>query len=53
MAQQQKEFIAGQFPGCIVVRILDFHCNGPGWLSGEGTEIPQAQPKRKKIMVTI
>ena len=33
----------------IVVRILGFHCHGPGSISGQGTKILQAAwQKRKK-----
>ena len=33
----------------IVVRILGFHCHGPGAVSGQGTKILQAAwQKRKK-----
>ena len=31
-----------KFPGSQVVRIQSFHCPGPGSISGQGTEIPQA-----------
>ena len=31
-----------EFPGCLVVRILGFHCRGPGLISGQGTEKLQA-----------
>ena len=30
-----------EFPGGLVVRILGFHCRGPGSIPGWGTEIPQ------------
>ena len=30
-----------EFPGGLVVRIPGFHCNGPGSISGQGTDIPQ------------
>ena len=33
---------SGEIPGGLVVRILGFHCHGPGSISGRGTEIPQA-----------
>ena len=34
--------IAKRVPGCLVVRMLDFHCHGPGSIPGQGTEILQA-----------
>ena len=39
-----------EFPGGLVVRIPGFHCNGPGSISGQGTEIPQIMtgPKKKQ-----
>ena len=41
----------------IVVRILGFHCHGPGSISGQGTKILQAawqkKKKRKKTEGTI
>ena len=42
------------FPGCLVVRILGFHCYGPVSVTGQGTELLQAawcsqKKKREKI----
>ena len=41
-----------EFPGGLVVRILGFHCLGPGFIPGQGNEILQAmwhnQKKKKK-----
>ena len=41
-----------EFPGCLVVRILGFHCHDLGSVPGRGTEVPQAmqheQKKKKK-----
>ena len=30
---------------CLVVRILGFHCRGPGSIPGQGTEIPRGVAK--------
>ena len=44
-----------EFPGGLVVRILGFHCHGPGSVPGWGAEILQAmccdlkKKKKKKI----
>ena len=41
-----------EFPGSLVVRILGFHCLGPGSTPGWGTEIPQAtwcSQKERKV----
>ena len=38
-----------EFPGGLVVRILGFHCHGPGSIPGQGTEIPQAGHGQKSI----
>ena len=35
-------------PGSLVVRILGFHCRGPGSILGQRTEIPQACSTAKK-----
>ena len=40
--------ICGEFPGGLVVRILGFHCWGPGSTFSRGTEIPQAVQRDKK-----
>ena len=37
----QRE-ICWEFPGDLLVRILDFDCHQPGSIPGQGTEIPQA-----------
>ena len=36
-----------EFPGCLMVRILSFHCCDLGSVPGQGTKIPQAMPKEK------
>ena len=40
-------------PGCLVVRTQNFHCHGPGAVSGWGSKIPQAmwtgQKNKNKI----
>ena len=46
----------GEFPGGLVVRILCFHCRGPGSVPGLGTEIPAscaARPKKQTDCVTV
>ena len=35
------------FPGGLVVRILGFHCCGPGSIPGRGTEILQSHVAKK------
>ena len=44
--------IPGEFPGSPVVSTRCFQCQGPGWIPGQGTKIPQAmwhgQKKKKK-----
>ena len=35
----KKKIFYGEFPGGLVVRILGFHCCGPGSVPGRGTEI--------------
>ena len=43
-----------EFPGGLVVRILGFHCHGPGLYPGQATEIlkaVQCGQKKKKITV--
>ena len=44
-----------EFPGGLVVRILGFHCCGPGSIPGWETEIPQAvqrgQKKKKNSVI--
>ena len=35
-----------EFPGGLMVRILHFHCWGPGSIPRQGTEIPQAAKRR-------
>lgn len=37
-----------EVPGCLVVRIPDSHCYGPGSIPGQGTEIPKATYSQKK-----
>ena len=42
---------SGEFPGELVVRILSFHCHGPGSVPGGGTEPVQSSwcgQKKKK-----
>ena len=45
-----------EFPGGLMVRILGFHCHGPGSIPGWETEIPQAMQcshKKKKISLSF
>ena len=45
---------SGEFPGELVVRILSFHCHGPGSVPGGGTEPVQSSwcgKKKKKNLI--
>ena len=41
-----------EVPGCLVVRIPDSHCYGPGSIPGQGSEIPKATYSQKKKKTT-
>ena len=38
----------GEFPGGLVVRILGFHCCGPGSIPHQGTENPKEKKKKQR-----
>ena len=44
-----KDRINWEFPGGLVVRILGFHCHGPGSIPGQGTEIPTSRAKTPRF----
>lgn len=46
-----KITMKSKFPGSQVVRIWRFHCPGPGSISGQGTEIPQAAQHCQKVIM--
>jgi len=41
----KKKSVLGEFPGGLVVRILDFHCIDWIQITNWGAEVPQAVPK--------
>ena len=45
-AKKKKGLKKRELPGGPVVRILHFHCCGPGSIPGRGTKILQAVPKK-------
>ena len=54
-----KNTLDREFPGGLVVRILGFHCHGPGSVPGWGIEIRQAvwhgqkNPENKKTPLDL
>ena len=38
----------GGFPGGLTVKILGFHCHGPGSIPGRGTEMSCSAAKKEK-----
>ena len=40
-----------EFLGCLVVRILGFHCHGLGSVPGQGAEIPSYKPHGMAIKI--
>ena len=43
-----RECFGWEFPSSLMVRILGFHCWGPGSIPGQGIEIPQLHSKTRK-----
>ena len=43
-----KNRILKEFPGGLLVRVLGFHCCGPGSILGEGSETPQVMWRSQK-----